>query len=316
MQEQQANTRLQHHGQGGELFVIFIVNVLLKIVTLGIYHFWAKTKVRRYLWTHTSFDGERFEYTGKGSELFIGYLIVMGSFIGLGLLALAVIAGLEAVDPGLAILAAIVIYTGVLSLIPMGLYMARRYMLSRTRFRSIRFSLAGSPFRYMLMFVGYGLLSLITLGLLSPIARNALYSFETNNMGFGSESFAYDGRGRDLIGKWLIAWVLMLPTLGLISFWFMTLESRYRAEHTRLGAMSFSMDMTTWQLIGLVLVNMLLIVFTLGLATPWVIIRNLRFMTTHLQPAGELNYRAIAQSTAATPRAGEGLVEAFDVAGI
>ncbi len=314
--QEQASTRLQHHGQGGELFVIFIVNVLLKIVTLGIYHFWAKTKVRRYLWTHTSFDGERFEYTGKGSELFIGYLIVMGSFIGLGLLALAVIAGLHAVSPALAVLAALVIYTGVLSLIPMGMYMARRYMLSRTRFRSIRFSLSGSPFKYMLMFVGYGLLNLLCLGLLTPVMRNALYSFETNNMAFGSEPFKYDGKGGDLFMKWLLAWVLMLPTLGLISFWYMTAESRYRAEHTRLDPMRFSVEMTTWQLIWLVFSNMLLITFTLGLALPWVVIRNVRFMTTRLHPEGDLDYRAIAQSTAEVPRTGEGLVEAFDVAGI
>ncbi|RFA27198.1 hypothetical protein CAI21_15230 [Alkalilimnicola ehrlichii] len=65
--------RVAHHGSGAELFVIYLVNLLLKVITLGIYHFWAVTRVRRYLWAQTSFDGERFEYTGTGRQLFLGF---------------------------------------------------------------------------------------------------------------------------------------------------------------------------------------------------------------------------------------------------
>ena len=60
--ESSAAQRLNHHGNGGELFIIFLINILLKVVTLGIYHFWAKTRVRRYLWSQTSFEDERFEH--------------------------------------------------------------------------------------------------------------------------------------------------------------------------------------------------------------------------------------------------------------
>ncbi len=41
--------RLRHHGAAGELFKIYVVNILLTLVTLGIYRFWAKTRVRRYV---------------------------------------------------------------------------------------------------------------------------------------------------------------------------------------------------------------------------------------------------------------------------
>ncbi len=314
--ENQRPDRLQHHGEGGELFVIFIVNIILKIVTLGIYHFWAKTRVRRYLWTHTSFDGERFEYTGKGSELFVGYLVAMVAFIGVYIIAAIIIAGLAAIDPTLAVVGAVLIYFSVFLLIPIGLFMARRYLLSRTRFRSIRFALAGSPFQFMLRFVGYGVLNLLCVGLLTPVMRNALYTYEMNNTWFGNETFCYEGKGGDLFGKFVIAYLLMLPTLGLIWFWYLAAEMRYRAERTTLQGMRFEAELTAGQLIWLVISNFLLIVVTLGLAFPWVLIRNTRFAVTRLHPHGELDYQAIAQSKAEVPGMGEGLVEAFDMGGV
>lgn len=66
-----------YDGRLGELYVLFIKNLLLTIITLGIYRFWAKTRVRRYLWSHTSLFGDRFEYTGTGKELFLGFLIAL-----------------------------------------------------------------------------------------------------------------------------------------------------------------------------------------------------------------------------------------------
>ncbi len=63
---------LSFHGKGGELFGIYLVNALLSIVTLNVYYFWGKTKLRRYLWSHTQFMGDRFEYLGTGKELFKG----------------------------------------------------------------------------------------------------------------------------------------------------------------------------------------------------------------------------------------------------
>ncbi|MEE8224479.1 MAG: DUF898 family protein, partial [candidate division NC10 bacterium] len=50
------------HGTGGSLFGIHIVNMFLTVITLGIYYFWGKTKVRNYLWSQTDFAGDRFAY--------------------------------------------------------------------------------------------------------------------------------------------------------------------------------------------------------------------------------------------------------------
>src|SRR5258705_6215321 len=69
-----------YDGRLGELYGIFIVNLLLSIVTLGFYRFWGKTRIRRYIWSRLSLSGDAFEYTGTGGELFIGFLIVVVLF--------------------------------------------------------------------------------------------------------------------------------------------------------------------------------------------------------------------------------------------
>jgi len=70
------------HGTGGGLFKIMLINWILTLLTLGIYSFWGKTKVRRYLCEQSSFAGDRFYYHGTGGELFKGALI-FGAIFGL-----------------------------------------------------------------------------------------------------------------------------------------------------------------------------------------------------------------------------------------
>ncbi len=73
--------KLQYDGRIGALYWIFIKNLLLNIITLSIYRFWGKTNLRRYAWSHTSLQGQNFEYTGRGGELFVGFLIVVGFYV-------------------------------------------------------------------------------------------------------------------------------------------------------------------------------------------------------------------------------------------
>ena len=61
--------KLRFHGTGGSLFGIHIVNMLLTGLTLGIYYFWGKVKVRNYVFSQSEFEGDRFAYHGTGKEL-------------------------------------------------------------------------------------------------------------------------------------------------------------------------------------------------------------------------------------------------------
>ena len=51
----------QFHGRGGEYFGIWIVNILLTIVTLGLYSPWAHVRNKHYFYGNTDLAGERFE---------------------------------------------------------------------------------------------------------------------------------------------------------------------------------------------------------------------------------------------------------------
>ena len=79
--------RVPHHhhlvyrGGAGPVFRIAAVNSLLSLVTLGIYRFWARTRLRRYFWSHVELDGDPIEYTGTGKQLFLGFLIVMAVLV-------------------------------------------------------------------------------------------------------------------------------------------------------------------------------------------------------------------------------------------
>ena len=64
----------EYDGLSGQIFGIWIINILLSIVTIGIYSFWGKTIMRKYIAHSFSLLEDRFEYNGRGSELFKGYL--------------------------------------------------------------------------------------------------------------------------------------------------------------------------------------------------------------------------------------------------
>ncbi len=308
--------RAEHHGKAGEFFAIFIVNLIFTILTLGIYRFWAKARIRRYLWSQSSFDGERFEYTGNGLEVFLGFLKVLGLAL-VGLVALGVVyAGLSMISPLLAAVPLVAAYLFFIFVMPLvGIYGARRYMLSRTGYRGVRFSQDGSPFDFAWRVLGYWFLNVITLGLFVPFAGCRARRYVFNNMKFGSQPFAFDGGGGALFGPYLLALLLTIPTLGLVWLWYGARKARHYAAHTRAGELSFELTFTTGQYVGLVLTNLVVILLTLGLALPWAVVRSMRFNLQHLEVRGQLDYRSIQQSATRADAVNDGLAEVLDVAG-
>ena len=127
--------RFEHEGRVGELLPIVLLNALLNILTLGFYRFWARTRVRRFLWGNTALLGDRFEYTGTGAELFKGFIFVLFAVL-LPITVTNIIAEFYFADNdiiygvyNLALLVAIWFLIGV------AIYRARRFRLSRTRWR-------------------------------------------------------------------------------------------------------------------------------------------------------------------------------------
>src|SRR3990172_1471949 len=104
--------RLSFHGNGGGLFGNYIRKLLLSLVTFGIYYFWGKVEVRKYLYSQHEFEGDRFAYHGTGKEIFIGWLKAALLFGALS--AGSALAGRLLPEPGGAVLRAVILYGGLL----------------------------------------------------------------------------------------------------------------------------------------------------------------------------------------------------------
>lgn len=191
-----------YHGNATALLLLTIKNALLNIVTLTLYRFWAKTDVRRHLWSQTRFQGDPLEYTGVGKELFLGFLLVL--FVVLLPLAIANKALARLLGPGSIL--QITLFGLVLFLIGVARYRARRYRLSRTIWRGIRAAQTGAPWLYGLKTLGFMALIPLTLGWSYPWQRIHLMRFEMSNTLFGDRRFHFNGDAAALYRRFIGAW--------------------------------------------------------------------------------------------------------------
>ena len=303
--------RPSFHGQGGTLFGIHLVNTLLTLVTLGVYYFWAKTRVRQYLLGQTEIEGDRFAYHGTGRELLLGTIKAVLVF-GVPIFLLNVVQNVLDV-PGLVKVAAGVIYGSLLFVFfPVAMVGARRYRLSRTSWRGIRFSFRGRVWELVKIFIIGNFLTGLTFGLYYPYFLVARQTFMVSHAYFGSERFDFVGRGRDLFWPYVVAILLTLPTLGLCWVWYVARKRRYFWDHTSFGTARFACTVTGRALLGLWVVNLLLLVCTLGIAWPWVRVRNIDFAFRNLALVGPLDLARIQQEAQRASSIGEGLSGFFD----
>lgn len=199
----------RYSGKSGPIFGLSLTVAILTLFTFGIYRFWGKTRIRRYIWSSAELDGDRFEYTGTGLEKFLGFLmavvflaIYLGivqmllTFVGLNLLT-------EPETEAEMVAQALAFNLTFLSLVPFllfAVYRARRYKLARTRWRGIRFGMDKGAWGYAFRAIGHYLLTILTLGILLPRQTFHLEKYMTDRMWFGDTQFEQGGRWQDLYG--------------------------------------------------------------------------------------------------------------------
>lgn len=210
----------------GEFIGLQAINLLLIVVTLGVYRFWAKTRVRDYLWSRTRIFGEFLEYTGTGLELFLGFLIVLFVLIlPLSLISMAM-QYLAADNLVLLISLFTFLYLGLLYLFGVAIYRAQRYRFSRTRWRGIRGGMSEKGWRYGLISLGAMLFNLVSFGFAYPYTSTRLWKYRLSRSSFGtiplesspSATPVYKGFFMAL-GIWFVACFLFMAVfvaLGLI----------------------------------------------------------------------------------------------------
>ncbi len=202
------------------LFKLTAINLLLNIITVTIYRFWAKTNVRKHIWSCVHLNGEPLEYTGKGIELFKGALMVFGLFIlPYVLLTQGLQFALGEGNPGvvgLQSLFAVLIYV----LWGFAVYKARKYQLSRTLWRGIRGTLVGSAMTYSLTFFGSILAKGFSLGWATPVMKTVLQEQIIGDMRFGDAAFKFKGRAGPLYPTYALCWLLSVGVVigGFVFF--------------------------------------------------------------------------------------------------
>jgi len=209
-----------YSGRAVEIGRIALVNTVLTLITVGIYRFWAKTRLRRYLVSRVSFLGDPLEYSGTGLELFIGFLIIMAVMVPV-FIATHLLQGFLT-QPGTNPLSFVVFQVGyVLALYflyNVAVYRAQRYRLSRISWRGIRGGQEGSAMLYALYALGLIFVTLITIGLAYPLMRRVLIGYRINRACFGTERLQFSGGTLKLMGAWLVPWVLVLALLGVNAY--------------------------------------------------------------------------------------------------
>src|SRR5580698_4723638 len=202
-------------GNEGAYWRLRIKGAALVVVTLGIYRFWLATDARRFLWSNTEISGDTLEYNGLATELLVGFLFAVAILVPL-YMAFAIVAlelDLVAVAPAL---------TGFALLLLLGeyaLYRARRYRLTRTVFRGLRFDQHGSPWRYAIYaLVCWGLV-IVTLGLAYPWTQAFIERFKMRNTSYGDLQGRFEGAGLSLFLRGLPMWLLVVgvPVAAIVA---------------------------------------------------------------------------------------------------
>ena len=190
---------------------------MLELITLGFYRFWLATDMRRHLWSHTSVEGDAPEYTGTAKELLIGFLIALAILVPLNLAYFFLALEVELWKA----FASIPLLIFVFLFYQFAKYRARRYRLTRTIWRGVRFWMKGSGWSYAWRVGLWTLLAIVTLGLALPWYQAALERFKMKNSFYGDLPGRFDGTGGALFAKvwWLwLATVLMMVVAGGLAY--------------------------------------------------------------------------------------------------
>ena len=311
--------RLRFTADGWEYFRIWIVNVALTLLTLGIYSAWAKVRARRYLYGNVWLGDAAFDYTANPVAILRGRILV-------AIVAVALwFAGVLSIFYYYAALAVLA------PLVPWVVVRARTFQLRNSRYRGIAFDFKG---RYWDAAVWYPLLavaSFVTFGLVWPLRIFGRDRFLITESRFGNKPFRFIGEAGPYYGVYMVVWVLtvilfigscfvlismialepdaeapppaanfVMPVffalVGLVSFVYIrTRLLSYRWSCTQLGDSDFILQLSFGTMFWLYASNTALVIATFGLFAPFARIRVLRYVVDQflvMQPLGAVTFEA------------------------
>jgi uncharacterized membrane protein YjgN (DUF898 family) len=294
------DTRFEFRGNATDFFAIWFVNLLLSLITLGIYSPWAKVRNNQYIYGNTFLGEHPFEYTAKPFRILIGRAIVI-----VGYAAFFISARLDYPAVGGPICLLFILA------LPFLIRQAIVFRMKYTRFHGLNFKCTASVRSYYGFFALHFLLIIITLGFILPYTLNRFKKLIINNANYGDGEFYYDGGAGSFYMAYLKVFLVSLavfPVVGilmgisaalgfnLLSFLLLgvtylivilySLVSRGlldawigNAVYNNTVLKDYKMT-NSWKALPLAwiyLSNFFILSFTLGLMYPWTKIRLIRY---------------------------------------
>ncbi|PKG82057.1 DUF898 domain-containing protein [Colwellia sp. 75C3] len=175
----------EFRGDGMEYFKIWIVNILLTIVTLGIYSAWAKVRNNRYFYSNLYLDNDNFRYLADPITILKGRLIAVAALIGYYIMSLffPIVAG------GLAI--------ALMLAIPYFINQSMGFNHRMSSYKNIQFRFKGSYGQAFMVIYVWPILGILTLGILYPLALLKGNEYFVRNSAYGTSKFDFNATYKD-----------------------------------------------------------------------------------------------------------------------
>ncbi|GEK77544.1 membrane protein [Pseudoalteromonas atlantica] len=303
--------KVQFSGKGGEFFGIWIVNILLSVLTLGIYSAWAKVRTMRYFYGHTRIDGHSFDYLATPMQILKGRILAVIVFL------------IYSFGSSFFPLVGLLFAVAFIFLMPWIINQGLRFNMRMTRHRNVRFAFKGDYGEAFINFILLPIASIFTLYLLMPYVLKRIDTYIHSNISYGDTPLTVNLKGETYYLTALICFVvssitmvIFMAVLGLFGLDLMNVENQQAAQDpAKMGIMfgglmiayvfmiaivtavwaaairnhifdnsqfedvaSFKSELKPIPFAILLLTNMLAIVFSLGLAYPWTKVRTSRML--------------------------------------
>jgi len=311
-------------GKGYEYFKIWIVNILLVIVTLGLYSPWAKVRNTQYFYGNTTLNGASFAFTADPVKMLIGRLIALGIFI--------LIAALQYYSP----LTSLLVMLPLVFVFPWVLNKSLAFYALNSTYRNIRFRFTGTYWPAFKTFFLWPIAATFTFMLLMPIAIQRQQAYIANHHNYGNKSFTFGGKIGDFYKIFLIAIACVvvgaiagavlgfifppLMALGIAAgyicsiIYFIVAINNLFFNKLNLADHDFKANFDHKDY-GLIMIgNFILTIITLGLYIPWAKVKLANYAAEHtsIDVNGDLD-KFIAVSQEAPSAFGEEFGDVFDM---
>lgn len=341
---------LEFNGRAGEFFGIWFVNLVLSVLTLGIYSAWAKVRTERYFYGNTRLGGAPFEYLAQPIAILKGRLVAYAVAIALGLCAHFQLWAVY-----------IPLILAVLLLLPWLIQRTLRFRARYSAWRGLRFRFVDGVYEAYVNFMFRPMLQIPTLYLTLPWVRMHQHDYVVRGHRFGGLRFDFRGDlGTYFIpflicaGLGFVAYIAMMvamfgviavsaalgvptegadgaPSQGTMIAMFVPMAIAYlgllalpvflRTRYTNLmwkysslGPHRFESTLRARDVIWIYFSNGLAIVFSLGLAVPWAMVRLAKYRAAHfaMWVQGDLD-SFVAEAERAEDATSAELIDALDL---